>query len=44
MLLIVATLITFSVAVALSSVTPIYSDIIVDKWHSFSFWLSGLFR
>jgi uncharacterized membrane-anchored protein len=44
MLLIVATLITFGVAVALSSVTPIYSDIIVDKWHSFSFWLSGLFR
>ena len=44
MLLIVATLITFSVAVALSSVTPIYSDIIVDKWHSFSFWLSGMFR
>ncbi|BEP15980.1 putative cytokinetic ring protein SteA [Acidothermaceae bacterium B102] len=44
MLLIVATLITFGVAVALSSVTPIYSDIFVDKWHSFSFWLSGLFR
>ncbi|MDX6228714.1 MAG: hypothetical protein QOI76_2104 [Frankiales bacterium] len=44
LLLIVATLITFSVAVGFSSVTPIYRDIIVDKWHTFSFWLSGLFR
>ncbi len=44
LLLIVATLITFSVAVAFSSVTPIYRDIIVDRWHTFSFWLSGLFR
>jgi uncharacterized membrane-anchored protein len=44
LLLIVATLITFSVALGFSSVTPIYRDIIVDKWHTFSFWLSGLFR
>ncbi len=44
LLLILATLITFSVAIALSSVTPIYRDIIVDKWHTFSFWLSGMFR
>ena len=21
-----------------------YRDIIVDRWHTFSFWLSGLFR
>jgi uncharacterized membrane-anchored protein len=44
LLLIVATLILFSVAIGISSVTPIYRDIIVDKWHTFSFWLSGLFR
>jgi uncharacterized membrane-anchored protein len=44
LLLIVATVILFSVAVGISSVTPIYRDIIVDKWHTFSFWLSGLFR
>jgi uncharacterized membrane-anchored protein len=44
LLLIVATVILFSVAVGISSVTPIYRDIFVDKWHTFSFWLSGLFR
>jgi uncharacterized membrane-anchored protein len=44
LLLVLATLVTFGVAVYLSSVTPIYGDIIVDKWHTFSFWLSGLFR
>ncbi|MDX6201170.1 MAG: hypothetical protein QOF82_194 [Frankiales bacterium] len=44
LLLIVATLITISVAIGFSSVTPIYRDIALDKWHTFSFWLSGLFR
>jgi uncharacterized membrane-anchored protein len=44
LLLILATLIVFTVAIGMSSVTPIYRDVIVDKWHSFSFWLSGLFR
>ena len=44
LLLILATVILMSVAIGISSVTPIYRDIIVDKWHTFSFWLSGLFR
>jgi uncharacterized membrane-anchored protein len=44
LLLVLATIIIFSVAIGISSVTPIYRDIIVDKWHTFSFWLSGIFR
>jgi uncharacterized membrane-anchored protein len=44
LLLILATLVVISVAIGMSSVTPIYRDVIVDKWHSFSFWLSGLFQ
>jgi uncharacterized membrane-anchored protein len=44
LLLILAAVVVISVAVGMSSVTPIYRDVIVDKWDSFSFWLSGLFR
>lgn len=42
--LVVATLVLFLTALAISSAGHAYVELIADAWHSFLFWLSGLFR
>ena len=42
--LVVATLVLFLTALAISSAGHAYIELIADAWHSFLFWLSGLFR
>lgn len=44
LLLALATFVTLLSALALSSAGQAYLDLFDDRWHSFLFWLSGLFR
>jgi uncharacterized membrane-anchored protein len=41
-LLVLATLVTLVVAITLSAAGRAYVALFVDKWHDFTFWLSGL--
>jgi len=43
LLLVVATLVTMIAVVAVSSAGHAYVELVADKWHSFLFWVSGLF-
>jgi uncharacterized membrane-anchored protein len=42
MLLVLATLVTLVVAITLSAAGRAYIALLNDKWHDFTFWLSGL--
>jgi uncharacterized membrane-anchored protein len=44
MLLVLATMVTLIVAITLSAAGRAYIALIDDKWHDFTFWLSGLGR
>ena len=43
LLLVLATLVTMIAVVAVSSAGHAYAELVADKWHSFLFWVSGLF-
>ncbi|MDQ6650368.1 MAG: putative cytokinetic ring protein SteA [Actinomycetota bacterium] len=43
LLLVLATLVTMIAVVAVSSAGHAYVELVADKWHSFLFWLTGLF-
>ena len=40
--LVLAALVTLVVALSLSTVGQAYLTVLADKWHSFTFWLSGV--